>query len=108
MIYDALTERLTKLEKCNALPKTLKELKQKTTHVFSTMARDQIHEQLNAIIKGDGGFIGLAESQETFRRWEVASLEATRILTEVESKRTNSYHHNKTPNIQTRFENQVN
>ena len=31
---------------------------QKTTHKFSGLAHDQVHEQLNAIVKGDGGAIG--------------------------------------------------
>ena len=34
---------------------------QKSTHVFSTMAMDQAHEQMNDLIKGDGGVIGTTE-----------------------------------------------
>ena len=72
------------------------------------MAHDQIHEQLNAIIKGDGGFIGLTESPQALRRMECASPEVTRIFTEVETKQTNNYHHHETANTQKRFVNQVN
>ena len=36
---------------------------QKTCHKFSMMAHDQIHEQLNAIVKRDGGVIGITENE---------------------------------------------
>ena len=35
---------------------------QKSTHVFSTMAMDQAHEQMNDLIKGDGGVIGITDN----------------------------------------------
>ena len=35
---------------------------QKTGHTFSSMALDQTHEQLNEVIKGDGGAVGLTEN----------------------------------------------
>ena len=35
----------------------------KTMNPFSSMAIDQAHEQANAVIKGDGGAIGLKETQ---------------------------------------------
>ena len=41
---------------------------QKTLHKFSMMAHDQIHEQLNAIVKGDGGIIGITENESAMRR----------------------------------------
>ncbi len=34
----------------------------KTSRKFPAMALDQAHEQNNALIKGDGGAIGLAEN----------------------------------------------
>ena len=43
--------------------------------MFSTMAIDQAHEQNNAVIKGDGGAIGLTEDQTALRRWAVAGPE---------------------------------
>ena len=46
---------------------------QKTTHHFSTLAHDQVHEQLNAMAKGDGGVIGITETAP--RRWMVAGPE---------------------------------
>jgi len=34
---------------------------QKTSHKVSMMAHDQIHEQLNTLVKGDGEIIGIIE-----------------------------------------------
>ena len=34
----------------------------KSNHVFSAIAIDQCHEQLNATIKGDGGVIGITRN----------------------------------------------
>ena len=31
----------------------------KSKHKFSTLAHDRVREQLNAIVKGDGGIIGI-------------------------------------------------
>lgn len=44
----------------------------KTGRTFSGMAIDQAHEQANAIIKGDGGAIGITEDPSALRRWMVA------------------------------------
>ena len=43
---------------------------QKSSHKFSP--QDQEHEQLNALVKGDGGVIGISENEASFRRWMVA------------------------------------
>ena len=45
----------------------------KTNHNFSALALDQAHEQANAIIKGDGGSIGLTEKPSALRRWMVST-----------------------------------
>ena len=42
---------------------------QKTSHKFSMMAHVQIHEQLNVIVKGDGGTIGITENESAMRHW---------------------------------------
>ena len=34
---------------------------QKSNRMFSMLPHDQIHEQINAVVKGDGGAIGLTE-----------------------------------------------
>ena len=45
---------------------------QKTTHMFSALAHDLVHEQLNAIVKGDGGAIGVTEKEAALtRRWQI-------------------------------------
>lgn len=35
----------------------------KTCNKFSNLPLDQVHEQLNAVVKGDGGMIGLTEDE---------------------------------------------
>ncbi len=57
-----------------------------TSHRFSAMAHDQVHEQLNAMVKGDGGVIGITESETALRRWMVAGPETSRILIEHDEK----------------------
>lgn len=59
---------------------------QKSVHKFSALAHDQIHEQQNAIVKGDGGIIGITENEGALRRWLVAGPEIARILTEFEDQ----------------------
>ena len=41
---------------------------QKTGNKFSAMAHDQVQEQLNAMVKGDGGVIGITNKDKTLRR----------------------------------------
>ena len=47
---------------------------------FSSLAIDQAHEQNNAVIKGDGGAIGLTEDPSALRRWMVAGPEITKFV----------------------------
>ena len=35
---------------------------QQTRRKFSSLAHDQVHEHINAIVKGDGGIIGITEN----------------------------------------------
>ena len=58
---------------------------QKTTHKFSALAHDQVHEQLNAMVKGEG-VICITENETALRRWMVAGPETARLLTEYEEK----------------------
>merc|ERR1712208_80993 len=53
---------------------------QKTNTRFSSIAYDQVHEQLNAMVKGDSGMIGITENDETLRWWMVAGPETARLL----------------------------
>ena len=52
---------------------------QKSSHKFSALAHNQIHEQ-NVIVKGggDGGVIGITENEAALRRWMVAGSEIDR------------------------------
>jgi hypothetical protein len=43
-------------------------------------AIDQAHEQNNAIVKGDGGAIGLTEDPAALRRWMVAGPKISRLF----------------------------
>ena len=84
----------------------------KTPHKFSAMAHDQIHEQLNAMIKGDGGVIGITENEAALERWMVSSPEIGRMLNEYEikhsKKKTDSErHHEQIPSIQKAFATKV-
>ena len=53
---------------------------QKTIHCFSMMAHDHVHEQLNAVLKGDGGIIGITENESALKRWLIAGPEMARII----------------------------
>ena len=48
---------------------------QKTSRLFSAIALDQAHEQVNACIKGDGGAVGLTDDPNVLRHWMVAGPE---------------------------------
>ena len=81
---------------------------QKTKYEFSSMAHDQIHEQQNAIVKGDGGVIGITEKEDALQRWMVEGPEICLILGEYQSKhspRCVDYdrHHEQIPSTQKLF-----
>ena len=50
------------------------------------MDQDQIHEQLNAVVKGDGGVIGITENESALRCWMIAGPEMARIISEISVK----------------------
>lgn len=85
---------------------------QKTTHCFSMMAHDHVHEQLNAVLKGDGGIIGITENESALKRWLIAGPEMARIIHDVEvtlsQKETHdNRHHEQTLTTQKRFASNV-
>ena len=80
---------------------------QKTSHKFSMMAHDQIHEQLNAVLKGDGGIIGITENESALRRWMIAGPETARIISELRVKQSKCDHHEQTTSTQNRFASNV-
>ena len=55
----------------------------------STLARPVTqglhHEQVNALIKSDGGAVGLTESPQALELWMVAGYEIARVLLEFEA-----------------------
>lgn len=82
----------------------------KTQKMFSAIAHDQNHEQNNALVKGDGGAVGLTENPCALARWMIAGPEMARIISEFElagigikKANTNSLHHEQTKSIQMSF-----
>ena len=56
----------------------------KTKKRFSAMALDQAHEQENAVVKGEGGAVGLTENPGALKRWMISGPEIARIVNEFE------------------------
>ena len=48
------------------------------------MAIDQAHKQNNALVKGDGGAVGLTENPKALLRWMVAGPETARVIQQFE------------------------
>ena len=57
----------------------------KSDREFSSLAIDQAHEQANAVIKGDGGVIGVTEDASALRRWMVAGPEVSHLVEQYEA-----------------------
>ncbi|KAJ8364285.1 hypothetical protein SKAU_G00131160 [Synaphobranchus kaupii] len=57
----------------------------KSSREFSAMAIDQAHEQANALIKGDGGAVGVTEDPSALRRWMVAGPEVSHLVAQYEA-----------------------
>ena len=83
----------------------------KTTKLFSSIALYHCHEQVNAIVKGEGGAVGLTENPAALRRWMVAGPELSRMVQEFEggnsSKEENVTHHEQKPAVQNAFSKDV-
>ena len=62
--------------------------------LFSSIALDHAHEQVNAMVKGDGGVVGLTESREALRRWMIAGPEVARMVQEFEEMTSSPEDHN--------------
>ena len=81
----------------------------KTNHSFSKIAIDQAHEQNNAIVKEDGGAVGLTESPAALQRWMVSGPEMARLINDFESAVNHAQvtidkrHHEQRPGIQKAF-----
>lgn len=81
----------------------------KSSRAFSALAIDQAHEQSNAVIKGDGGAIGITEDPSALRRWMVAGPEVSFLVGQYETlcgaKDTNEevQHHEQNEHAQKTF-----
>jgi len=81
----------------------------KSDRDLSAMAIDQAHEQENAVIKDDGGAVGITEDPSALRRWMVAGPVVSQLVAQYEeasesrdvSKQTK--HHEQTPTTQRSF-----
>ena len=47
----------------------------KTSKNFSSIPIDHAHKQNNALVKGEGGAVGLTENPSALRRWMVSGPE---------------------------------
>jgi hypothetical protein len=54
----------------------------KSNAPFSAIAIDHAHEQNNAVMKGDGGTIGLTENPTALKRWMIGGPEFARLISE--------------------------
>lgn len=80
----------------------------KTKRLFSAIGVDQAHEQNNALIKGDGGAVGITENESALLRWMVSGPEICRLVGEYDDvsksrQHTNTSHHEHTPSVQRAF-----
>ena len=85
----------------------------KTKRPFSAIALDQAHEQCNAVVKGDGGAVGLTNDPSALRRWMVSGPEISRMVEEFEKqtfrgKAVDTEHHEQSDSFQVKFSTQVN
>lgn len=82
---------------------------QKTNRVFSAIATDYVHEQNNALVKGEGGAVGLTDNSSALRRWMVAGPEVARVIEEFHDQQyhcggeVNIRHHDQTSSVQDAF-----
>ena len=83
---------------------------QKSTNVFSTMAMDQAHEQMNDLIKGDCCVIWITDNPSAMIEWITAGPEITRVVDEYENPplAKSSHHHDQELSIHAQFASHVN
>lgn len=56
----------------------------KTRRLFSSVALDHSHKQVDAVVKGERGAVGVTENPAALRRWMVAGPEIARMVEEFE------------------------
>ena len=85
----------------------------KTHREFSGLAIDQAHEQANAVVKGDGGAIGITEDPSALRRWMISGPEVSQIVSQyelasqVKTAKEDIRHHEQTSQSQKSFTDKV-
>ena len=86
----------------------------KTGKRFSFLPIDQVHEQENCKVKGDGGAVGLTQNPHAFNRWMLAGPEQARLIHDFEESFIPSNadfdfrHHEEGEASQRRFLEQIN
>jgi len=83
----------------------------KTSKNFSSIPIDHAYEQNNALVKGEGGAVGLTENPSALRRWMVSGPEMARIINEFENSiatgstqtKQSAKHHEDTRSLQSLF-----
>ena len=82
-----------------------------TDRQFSSLALDQAHEHNNALVKTDGGAIGITENPSALLRWMTSGPEVCQLVKEYDasssSKTSNTRHHEDIPSAQKRFFHEV-
>ena len=58
---------------------------QKSRHAFLSIPLDQVHEQKNEIVKGDGEAMSLAANSYILLLWMVCGPEVSRLINEFKS-----------------------
>ena len=87
----------------------------KSKNNFSLISVDQGHEQNNAVLKNDGGIIGLTQDSDALVKWTISGPETVRVIAEFEKSivgksntiKDTSPHHQETKSAQIRFAKQV-
>ena len=73
---------------------------QKTKILFLSITLDHAHEQVNAIVKGEGGALGLSEKPTSLRGWVVGSSELAQMVDEFNKviliSESQNHHENRT------------
>ncbi|KAE8739304.1 hypothetical protein FOCC_FOCC015194 [Frankliniella occidentalis] len=62
----------------------------KTREPFTRMSPDQVHEQNNKLVKGQGGAIGLTEDRQSLMRWMLAGPEVQKLVNEFSPTKINA------------------
>lgn len=78
----------------------------KTEKLFSAIGVDRAHEQINALMKGDGGAIVIMENESALLRWMVSGPDICRPVGEYEERRkrtANMSHHEDIPIVRNAF-----